>query len=147
VRRSFLLGCAVFLFALILPNALMDSRTLQSTALLLAGVAIFLGWIFLLLDGPKLTWRAATATIASVYLVISAPIFFFKLFPLRWFLSIPHDHWVSIYAWPWAHWRGLILTLSGVFCSLLGRGRARIAFVTAAVLQWAIWASIAIWTV
>jgi hypothetical protein len=147
VRPAFLVGCVVVLFALILPDTLMHSRTLQNTALLVACVAIFLGWIFLLLDRPKLTWRAATAMIAAVYLVISVPIFFFELFPRRWFLSIPQDHWVTIYAWPWAHWRGDILTIAGVFCSLLGRGRARIAFVTAAVLLWAIRASIGIWVV
>ncbi len=146
VRRGFLLGCGAVLIALILPAVLLHSRTLQRTFLLFAGVAILVGWAFVLLEKPKVDWRAATALIASFYLVVSLPIFCFELFPRKWFLSVPHYHWVSIYAEPWAHW-GHILSTSAVVCSLFGRGRARIAFVTGAALMWAIWESIQIWSV
>jgi hypothetical protein len=138
VRPRFLAGCAVVLFALILPDLIMDSHVLQRGFLLLAAVAIFVGWGLLAVDRPKLTWRTTIALIAAVYLVASLPVFLFEMSPVKWFVISPHHDLLYLYARPWLHW-GRVLFSLGIICSLFGRGRARILLATGAVLLWAVW--------
>jgi len=100
--------------------------------LVLAAFAILAGWVLLIKDpGPK-TWRAPIALIGSVYLLASLPVFFLELSPVRWLWRHPWNSWFAMYVGPWVHW-GYILVYLSVICSFLGRGRARIAFVTGSV--------------
>ena len=97
-------------------------------------MAILSGWLLLLMDGgPKMTWRALLALIASVYLVVSLPVFLFEMSQIKWLMRHPWHHWLSLYVRPWVHW-GYILVFLSVILSLLGRGKARIAFVAGSVL-------------
>jgi hypothetical protein len=130
VRPAFLLACAGFLVAIILPDALRGKPTVQRVFLLLASLVIASGWFLLLkYREPNSTWRKLVALVTSVYLTLSIPAFFFELSPVRWFLNPV----ISMYEWPWAHW-GRLLIYFGVAGSLLGRGRARIAFVVGSIL-------------
>jgi len=134
IRPKFLAGCAAVVIVLILPDLIVKSRILEQSILFLSGAAIFAGWFLLLKDpGPKTTWRALIALITSVYLVASLPVFLFELSPWRWFVRHPWHTWFSMYSMPWVRWGYLFVFLS-VICSFLGRGRARIAFVTGSVL-------------
>ena len=134
IRPKFLAGCAAVVVVLILPDLIAHSRILEQGTLFLAGVAIFAGWLLLLRDpGPRTTWRALITLITSVYLVASPPVFLFDLSPWRWFVRHPWHSWFSMYSTLWVHW-GYIFVFLSVICSFLGRGRARIAFVTGSVL-------------
>jgi hypothetical protein len=134
VRPRFLAGCAAVVVVLVLPALIAHSRILEQAVLALAALAIIAGWFFLIRDpSPKTTWRAVIALITAVYLVASLPAFFFELSPMRWFGRHPWHSWLSMYARPWVHW-GHILVFLSIICSFLGRGRARIAFVTGSVL-------------
>jgi hypothetical protein len=144
VRPWFLAGCVAFLVMLILPGVIRDSHASQRVLLFLAAVAILSGWIMLLVDKPRMTWRTVTAMIASVYLVASLPVFIFEMSQLKWFMRYPHHYLLSMYVRPWVHW-GYILIPLGVICSFLGRGRARVAFVTGAALLMVIWVAVGIW--
>jgi len=134
VRPKFLAGCAAVVAVLILPDAVAESHILKRVVLLLAALAILSGWLLLLKDrGPKTTWRALIALIASVYLVASLPVFLFEMSQVKWLMRHPWHYWLSMYVRPWVHW-GYALVFLSVVCSFLGRGRARIAFVTGSVL-------------
>ena len=134
VRPKFLACCAAVVVVLILPDVVAQSSILKQVVLLLAAVAILSGWLLLLMDGgPKMTWRALLALIASVYLVASLPVFLFEMFQIKWLMRHPWHHWLSLYVRPWVHW-GYILVFLSVILSLLGRGKARIAFVAGSVL-------------
>jgi hypothetical protein len=134
VRPKFLAGCAAVVVVLILPDAVAQSQILKGVVLLLAALAILSGWLLLLKDGgPKTTWRALITLIASVYLVVSLPVFLFEMSQIKWLMRHPWHHWLSMYVRPWVHW-GYILVFLSVICSFLGRGRARIAFVAGSVL-------------
>ncbi len=134
VRPVFLAGCAAIVAVLILPSTIAQSHILKSAVLLLAALAILGGWLLLLNDhAPKTTWRALIAVIASVYLVISLPVFLFEMSQIKWLMRHPWHHWLSMYVRPWVHW-GYTLVFIGVILSFFGRGRARIAFVTGSVL-------------
>jgi len=134
IRPKFLAVCAAVVVVLILPDLIAHSHILARLVLLLATLAILTGW-FLLLAGsdPKTNWRALIALITSIYLLISLPVFLFELSPWRWFVRHPWHSWFSMYAMPWVRW-GYIFVFLSVICSFLGRGRARIAFVTGSVL-------------
>lgn len=134
VRPKFLAGCVAVLMVLILPDAVAQSHVLKRVVLLLAALAILAGWLLLLKDGgPKTTWRAQIALVGSVYLVVSLPVFLFEMSQIKWLMRHPWHQWLSMYVRPWAHW-GYTFVLLSVICSFLGRGRARIAFVTGSVL-------------
>jgi hypothetical protein len=134
VRPKFLAGCAAVVVVLILPDVVAQSSILKQVVLLLAAVAILSGWLLLLMDGgPKMTWRALIALIASVYLVASLPVFLFEMSQIKWLMRHPWHHWLSLYVRPWVHW-GYILVFLSVILSFLGRGKARIAFVAGSVL-------------
>ncbi len=134
VRPEFLAGCAAVVAVLILPDVVAQSHVLKRVVLLLAALAILAGWLLLLKDrGPKTTWRTLIALIASVYLVASLPVFLFEMSQVKWLMRHPWHHWLSMYVRPWVHW-GYTLVFLSVICSFLGRGRARIAFVTGSVL-------------
>jgi len=134
VRPKFLAGCAAVVAVLILPDAVAQSHILKRVVLLLAALAILTGWLLLLKDRRlKTTWRAVIALIASVYLVISLPVFLFEMSQIRWLMRHPWHDWLSMYVRPWVHW-GYPLVFLSVICSFLGRGRARIAFVAGSVL-------------
>jgi uncharacterized membrane protein YGL010W len=134
IRPEFLAGCAAVLVVLILPDVVAQSHILKRVVLLLAAVVILAGWLLLLKDrGPKTTWRTLIALIASVYLVASLPVFLFEMSQVKWLMRHPWHHWLSMYVRPWVHW-GYTLVFLSVICSFLGRGWARIAFVTGSVL-------------
>jgi len=133
-RPKFLVGCAAVVAVLFLPEVIAHSRIVKEAVLLLAVLAILIGWWLLLRDsGSKTNWRTVTAFIASVYLVASLPVFIFELSQAKWFIQHPWHSLFSMYALPWIRWGYIFIYLS-VICSLLGRGRARIAFVTGSVL-------------
>lgn len=134
IRPKFLAGCAAVVVVLILPELVAHSSILKRTVLLVATLAILSGWLLLLKDTwPKATWRAVIVLLTSIYLVASLPVFLFELSPWRWFVRNSWHSWFSMYARPWVHW-GYIFVFLSVACSFLGRGRARIAFVTGSVL-------------
>jgi hypothetical protein len=96
-------------------------------------VAVILGWVFFVTDREtKMTWRSVIAMIASIYLIVSIPVFWIETH-VRLLMRYPWHRWLSMYVEPWVHW-GIFLILSSIICSFLGRGRARIAFVTGAAL-------------
>jgi hypothetical protein len=145
VRPKFLAGCGAVAAVLILPDIVAHSHILQRALLLIAAVAILSGWFLLLKErGAKTTWRARFALITSVYLVASLPVFFFELSQVKWFMLHPWRSWLSMYARPWVHW-GYIFVYLSVICSFLGRGWARIAFVTASVLLAVLWQATGTW--
>ncbi len=134
VRPKFVACCAAVVATLILPDAIAQSHILKRVVLLLAALAILAGWLFLLEDrGPKTTWRGLIALVTSVYLVASLPVFLFEMSQVKWLMRHPWHYWLSMYVRPWVHW-GYIFVFLSVTCSFLGRGRARIAFVTGSVL-------------
>jgi hypothetical protein len=134
VRPKFLAGCAAVVVVLILPDVIARVRILEPVALLSAAFAILVGWVLLLKDSPpKRTWRSVITLIASAYMTVSLPVFLFELSPWRWFVRHPWHSWFSMYARPWVHWGYFFVCLS-VVCAFLGRGRARIAFVTGGAL-------------
>jgi hypothetical protein len=142
VRPQFLLGCAIFLLVLILPDAVHGRRIVQRLLLLVASLAIAWGWFFLWkCREPNQTWRVVIALVASLYLTISPPIFFFESAQMRW---MGKHHLISLYAWPWAHW-GYLLVLFGVGGSFFGRGRARLAFAIGATLLLVLRLSMGVW--
>ncbi len=142
VRPRFLLGCAISLLVLILPGAVHGRKIVQRLVLVVASLAIACGWVFLWkYREPSQAWRAVIALVASLYLTISPPIFFFESAPMRWMGRHPL---ISLYAWPWAHW-GYLLVLFGVAGSFFGRGRARVAFVVGATLLLVLRLSMGIW--
>jgi hypothetical protein len=142
VRPAFILACAALLGAIILPDALNGRHAAQRSVLLLASLAVALGWYFLLrYREPTRTWRALIALVTSAYLTASLPVFLFELSQIRWLMRHP---WPSMYVMPWVRW-GYLLVLWGVVGSLVGRGRARIAFVVAGVLLMILRASMGTW--
>jgi hypothetical protein len=133
VRPKFLAGCAAVVAVLILPDVVAQSFIMKRALLLLAALAIVAGWFLLLKDhGPRKTWRALIALVASVYLVASLPVFLFEISQVKWLMRHPWHYWLSIYVRPWVHWGYVLVSLS-VVCSFLGQGRARIAFVAGSV--------------
>jgi len=143
VRPVFLLIGASFLIPLLLPGALIGGHAVQSVFLALAGLAILLGWFFLLqYREPHSIWRAAVAAVTSVCLTASLPVFFFELSRIR-----SHHPVLAIYVRPWIHWgyQGYVPVLWGVAGSFFGRGWARIAFVAGGVLVLTLRNSMGIW--
>ncbi len=127
---------------LILPNAIDGRKVVQRLLLVVASLAIASGWFFVWkYREPNQTWRAVIALMASLYLTISPPIFFFESAPMRW---MGKHYLIAMYAWPWAHW-GYVLVFFGVAGSFLGRGRARLAFTTGATLLMVLWLSMGVW--
>jgi hypothetical protein len=146
VRPKFLAGCAAAVSVFFLPDVVAESHTLKRVVLLLAASAILSGWLLLLKDRwPKTTWRRATVTIVSIYLVISLPGFLIEMSQIKWLMLHPWHHWLSIYVRPWVHW-GYILVPLSVICSFFGRGRPRVAFVTGSVLLMVLWIATGTWT-
>ena len=142
VRPAFLLCCAIFLLVLILPDAIHGRKEVQRSLLVVASLALVSGWFFLWkYREPNQTWRAVIALIASLYLTVSLPIFFFEAAPMRW---MGRHYLISMYAWPWAHW-GYTLVFFGVAGSFLGRGRARLAFAIGATLLMVLRLSMGVW--
>jgi hypothetical protein len=145
VRPEFLAGCAAVVAVLILPDVVAQSQILKRVVLLLAALAILAGWFLLLKDrGPMTTWRALIALLASVYLVVSLPVFLFEMSQVKWFMRHPWHYLLSMYVRPWVHW-GYIFVFLSVICSFLGRGRARIAFVIGSVLLMVLRLATGIW--
>ena len=145
VRPKFLAACAAVIAVLILPDVIAHSYIIERAVLLFAALAILAGWFLLLKDPwPKANWRAVIMLLTSVYLVASLPVFLFELSPWRWFVRHPWHSRFSMYAMPWVHW-GYIFVFLSVMCSFLGRGRARIAFVTGSVLLMALREAMGTW--
>jgi len=145
VRPRFLLGCVPVILALILPGVIAHSFILKRVVLGMAAGAIVAGWFFLLRDGgPGAAWRDAISVVTSVYLVVSLPVFLFQMSQWKWFVRHPWHHWLSMYAHPWVHW-GIIFVSLGVIGSSFGRGRARVAFLTGAVLLMELFLATATW--
>ncbi|MGA9495287.1 MAG: hypothetical protein WA718_11220 [Terriglobales bacterium] len=145
VRPKFLAGCAAVVAVLILPDTIAQLHILKRVVLILAALAILAGWLLLLKDGgPKTTWRALTALVGSVYLVVSLPVFLFEMSQMRWLMRHPWHQWLSMYVRPWVHW-GYTFVFLSVICSFLGRGRARIAFVVGSVLLLMLRFAMGIW--
>lgn len=145
IRPVFLECCEAFIAAIILPYTIKDSYLLQRGLLLLAAIAILIGWILLLVDGfPRSPWRKLITLITSTYLIISIPVFMFEMSQMRWFMRSPHHIWWSLYARPWVHW-GYIFIFSSIFCSFFGKGWARVGFITGAVLLMVNWSAMSTW--
>jgi len=143
VRQNFLLFCALGLLAFLLPGAVAGHRFAQLILAALSAVAVLLGWFFYgMFREANQKWRDLTAVITGVYLTACVPTLFFELFPVKWFMR--GHQWPSFYVRPWAHWGGALVFL-GVAGTLLGRGRARIAFVTAGFLMLILWISMPHW--
>jgi hypothetical protein len=145
VRPRFLLACAAFIVALILPDAISGNLALQRSFLLLASIAIVAGWFFLLKYRDQNSRRRAwVALITSVCLTASVPVFYYELSPIRW---IMHHPMFSNYVRPWVHWgyQGYLPVVWGVVGSFFGRGRARIAFLVGSILLWILRASMGAW--
>ena len=148
VRAGFLLAGASLAATLALPGLIRSSHALKMLFLLLAALALGLGWFFLLRERkPNSSGRASIAFVTSVYLTLSLPVFLFEMSQWRWLVRHPLRRVFSIYVWPWAHWGygGLIQVFLGVVGSFFGHGRARIAFVTGSVLLMILWASTGDW--
>lgn len=134
VRPRFLAGCAAVLAVLFLPDLVAESYAAKVLVLLLATAFILAGCLLLLGEHEQTySWRSLISLIAAVYLVISLPVFLFEISQIRWLMRHPWHHWFSLYVRPWVHWGYLFICLS-IIGSLLGRGRARIAFVTGSLL-------------
>jgi hypothetical protein len=145
VRPKFLAGCAAVVAVLILPDAIAQSRVRMLVVLLLAALSILAGWVLLLKDRePNTAWRALMAIVAAVYLVLSLPVFLFEMSQIKWLMRHPWHYWISMYVRPWVHW-GYIFVFLSVIGSFLGRGRARIAFVTGSVLLMVLRFAMGIW--
>lgn len=145
IRPKFLAACVAVVVVLILPDAVAPSLVLKRLVLVLAALAILAGWLLLLKEARrKTTWRSLVALVASVYLVASLPVFLFEMSQVKWFMRHPWHYWLSIYVRPWVHW-GYIFVFLSVICSFLGRGRARIAFVTGSVLLMVLRFAMGIW--
>jgi hypothetical protein len=142
-RPAFLLACAAILLVFLLPNAIERRRVAQFLILALSSIAIVTGWFCSArYADSNAIWRKLAAILTAVYLSCSVPAFVFELSSLRWLMTAPN--WVSVYLSPWVHW-GDILILLGIAGALCGRGKARIAFVTASILQLILWESMGRW--
>jgi len=145
VRPRFLAGCALVVALLLLPDVVAQSHILERVVLLFAALVIFLGWFLLVRDGEfKTTWRSVAALTASIYLVVSLPVFVFEMSQIKWLMLHPWHHWFSIYARPWVHWGNAFIILS-IIGSFLGRSRARTAFVTGSILLLVLRAAMGTW--
>jgi hypothetical protein len=134
VRPKFLAGCAAVVVTLSLPDLVAQSFILKRAVLVIAALAILVGWVLLLKDREsRTTSRALIALVASIYLVVSLPVFLFEMSQVKWLMRHPWHDWISIYVRPWVHW-GDVLMFASVICSFLGRGWPRIAFVTGSIL-------------
>lgn len=142
VRPTFLAGCATVVVVLILPDALIGRPLLQKASLVIASLAIIFGWYFLVaLHDAHPSWRKWIATVTTIYLTLSVPVFFFEMSQMRWFM---HHPLLSKYAGPWVHW-GFIMVCLGVVGSFFGSGRARIALVAGSVLLLVLRLSMGVW--
>jgi len=140
--RPVLVGCAIVLVVLILPNALTGRHLVQQLFLLGPIVSIASGWFFLLKDrSPNQTWRNVIALVTSLYLMISIPVFFIESSQMRW---LGGHQMLSMYVWPWVQW-GYALVIGGVAGTFFGRGRARVAFATGAILLLILRLGMGIW--
>lgn len=145
VRPIFIAGCVVVAAVLLLPAVVGASYFLKLTVLLLATVAILSGWFLLLKEHrQKTTWRSLIALISAVYLVVSLPVFLFEISQIKWLMRHPWHYWFSMYVTPWVHW-GYLLVCVSTICCFLGRGSARIAFVTGSVLLLVLWLATGTW--
>lgn len=145
VRSKLLAGCALVVALLFLPDVVAQSHIMKRVVLFIAALAIFLGWFLLVRDGElKTTWRSVAALSASIYLVVSLPVFVFEMSQIKWLMRHPWHHWFSIYVRPWVHWGYAFIILS-IIGSFLGRGRARTAFVTGSSLLFVLWAAMGTW--
>lgn len=145
VRPKFLAACAVVVLMLLLPDVVAQSFVLKGIALLFATFCVMYGWLLRFKDPtPNKDWRSPVALIASLYLAVSLPVFFFEMSQIKWLMRNPWHSWFSAYVRPWVHW-GYALILLGVVCSFAGRGRARIAFGTASILLLVLRASMGTW--
>ena len=105
-------------------------------------VSIASGWFFLLKDrSPNQTWRNVIALVTSLYLMISIPVFFIESSQMRW---LGGHQMLSMYVWPWVQW-GYALVIGGVAGTFFGRGRARVAFATGAILLLILRLGMGIW--
>ena len=120
-----------------------DGKASRATAVPVGAPRRHRVWLVLSIEGwgPNQTWRNVIALVASLYLTISIPVFFFESSQMRW---LGRHHMLSMYAWPWAQW-GYALVLGGVVGSFFGRGRARVAFATGAILLLILRLGMGIW--
>lgn len=145
VRLNFLGYCAAFIAFLSLFLAIKNLHVLPTILLLLATLAILVGWIWLIMDGfPRPAWMQLITLITAIYLVISLPVFLFEMSQVKWFMAYPHHSWLSSYARLWVHW-GYVFIIMSIICSFFGKGRARVGLVTGAVLLMANWAIMGTW--
>ena len=142
VRPAFIVGCVVFIVALLLPDAIARRVLIQRSFLAGASLAVAFGWWLLLRHREfRRGWRGAVTFLTALYLTASIPAFFFELSSFRLLLRHPE---LSIYLGPWVHW-GRILIFLPVVGSVCSRGQARIALVVGSVLLLILWLSMGQW--
>jgi hypothetical protein len=142
VRRGFLLAFSKFLVTLIavlcIPDFVSQSHDKKVACLSVAGLSLLAGWVFLIQERrPPNSWRAWIALITAVYLTLFLPAAFIEISPFRWLTRHnPMHHAFSAYVSPWIiyGYHGFIFVLAGIFGSLFGVGRARVAFYIGSVL-------------
>jgi hypothetical protein len=142
VRPAFVLVCVAVLFVIFVPDVIARRLVLQRLLLVLAAIAIGLGWFFLLnrQDHPNGGWRAWTSLVTAAYLTASIPTVFFELSQGRW-LRYPA---ASMYVRPWVHWSYSLLCL-GILGSFVAQGRARMALVVGSIALLILRASMGAW--
>jgi len=133
IRPIFIATSLVGVAVLITPHLVAQSYLLKRAVLFLASLSTIAGWFFMLRETGKFTLRQLPELIAAIYLLISLPVFLFEISQVRWLALHPWHNWFSMYVRPWVHW-GYFLILVSVICSLLGRGKARVAFVAGSLL-------------
>lgn len=136
VRLSFILACAAFLIAILLPGLIARKPVLQRAMLVLAITAIGWAWTLLISDAePNGRWRVWLSFTTAAYLTASIPAFFIELS-----VGLLRYPAASMCARPWVHW-GYALTCLGVLGSFSGRGRTRVALLLGSVALWSLRAS------
>jgi multisubunit Na+/H+ antiporter MnhG subunit len=143
VRPAVLLACFGILLVMLLPDAMREHRSAKWLLLTFGSLAVILGWFFYIRHHENNSkWREFIALITAVYLTASIPAYYFEFFPIKWLMRGPH--WSALYVRPWVHWAFIFVYLS-VAGSLLGRGRARIAFTTGSILLLILWEAMPRW--
>jgi len=142
-RTGFVLLLVGLLMVIIVPELIHDRRFAQYLVLASASVAIASGWLFLIkYPEPNSRWRAWIALLTSIYLTASIPVYLFELSPIKWFWN--YHPVCSMYAMPWVRLGSIPIFLAVAFC-VLGRGRARIAFLVGSFLLVILWAGTSPW--
>ena len=143
VRPAVLLVCFGVLLTILLPDAIRGHRNAKWLLLIFGTFGTILGWFFYLRDRDHNSrWRDVFFVCSALCLTASLPTFFFEMSPFKWFLR--GHKWPSLYVIPWVHWWPIFIFLP-ILGSLLGRGRARVAFTVVGILLLILWASMPTW--